>query len=84
LADTWTSAATVNDERTIRNKGATNSQDGFYAISQSYVYASGALVTSAVDTTADVSIVLTAQKATAGDSVTLKGWRAELYRPDIA
>lgn len=43
----------------------------------------GALGTSAVDTTGAVNILLTAEKADASDTVTLEGYTIFLKRPDI-
>lgn len=42
------------------------------------------ITTLAVDTTADVTILITAQKGTAGDTMTLEGYSITLTRPDIS
>lgn len=62
----------------ISNRGATNSQVGY--VDAPAGTPSPTLVTSSVDTTAATSIVITAQKGTAGDTVTLEHYDAILYR----
>ncbi len=42
------------------------------------------LSTASIDTTADVTVLITAQKGTAGDTMTLEGYTITLTRPDIA
>lgn len=63
----------------IRNRNATNSQVGY---SRYDVYAGAGILTSsltsAVDTTAATSIVITCQKATAGETCTLESFLVEL------
>lgn len=48
-----------------------------------YGATTAAVSTLAIDTTANVTILITGQKATAGDTFTLEGYRIMLTRPDI-
>lgn len=61
----------------IANRGATNSQYGNG--NSGFVAATGAGVTSAVDTTAAVDITLTAQLGNAADTITLESYHVVLW-----
>jgi hypothetical protein len=79
LAPSIASSAGQTGRSRLSNRGLTNSQvgaafDGFLSTGPS---------TSAADTTASTTAVITAQKATAGDTITLESWMAQLFRPDI-
>lgn len=66
-------------EVTISNRNATNSQEGAQiSFVNSALLASSTTTTSAVDTTAATTIVITGQKATAGDTLTLESYLVEL------
>jgi hypothetical protein len=67
----------------IANRGVANSQVGYPAGSAATVYgpSGNGVVTSAVDTAAATTIVISCQKATAGDTITLEGYTVELIKP---
>lgn len=68
----------------IRNRNATNSQVGFTNATFGAIgTTTGTATTCAVDTTAAVSLTLTGQKASAGETLTLESYTVELLRPDI-
>lgn len=79
------SAANGTDSRVtiiIGNRGATNSQHGHaLGYSSGVGIFNGGISTSAVDTTAATSIVISAQKANAGDTITLESYIVELIKP---
>lgn len=77
----WTTQLAVAGSTTIANRNATNSQVGQTLISSTVASAlnpATAPVTSAVDTTAATTVVITGQKATAGDALTLESYLVEL------
>lgn len=78
LSTTQTTNSSFSDIRSVTNRNATNSQVG--ANSGAAVYgASGVNVaTSAVDTTAAVSVLLTAQLANTGEHIKLEWYRFTL------
>lgn len=61
----------------IANRGATNSQSGSN-ISGIYSTSSGAAVTSSVDTTAAVTILITGQNGLGSDTITLESYFVEV------
>jgi hypothetical protein len=63
-------------ELVIGNRGVTNSQIGN---SSTGFVAASAVVTSAVDTTASVDIVITGQLITAGDTLRIESYQVILY-----
>lgn len=68
----------------IANRAATNSQIGDGGNGTGgWAPGTGADVTSAIDTTAVVPIVLSGELANGGDSITLNAYRVTLTRPDI-
>lgn len=62
----------------IQNRGATNSQYGFGASQAPFQAQVAAPITSAVDTTAATTIVITGQKAVGTDTITLESVLVEL------
>lgn len=64
----------------IGNKGATNSQGGGYTELRNAALSQDYSITSAVDTTAATTVVITGQKAVAGETLTLVGYTAEILR----
>lgn len=62
----------------VANRGATNSQMGSFPTTASFNASSVAMPTSSVDTTAAFNIYLTGLLASAGDSVSIEGYLAEL------
>lgn len=65
----------------IANRGATNSQVGFASAATNGglgVSSASANVTSSVDTTAATTVVITGQKASAGETLTLESYLVEL------
>ncbi len=62
----------------ISNRNATNSQVGHVAATGGLGGATGGIVTAAVDTTAATTIVITGQKATLGETLTLEQYIIEV------
>jgi hypothetical protein len=66
----------------IQNKGAANSQSGWgYGVANNTGIFAPARVTSAVDTSVATTLVITGQKALAGETLTLESWSVELLLP---
>lgn len=67
----------------INNRNATNSQAGnsLGTDSSGGALSGGAIVTSSVDTTASTTIVISGQKATGTDTLTLEGYLVEVIKP---
>ena len=65
----------------IRNRGAANSQIGFTPSSIPFNTSTGANITSAIDTSAAQTFVITGQKASAGETITLESYLVELILP---
>lgn len=63
----------------IHNRNATNSQVANGIAQTNWASGGSAVVTSAVDTTADVTILITGQLANAGDTMTLESWMVEIF-----
>lgn len=64
------------------NRNATNSQvGGSSAHNVQFTVTTNAAITASVDTTAATTIVLTAEKATGGDTMTLESYSCELIIP---
>ena len=81
LAYNAASTNLMQNQVIIRNRNSQSSQVGFYQ-SQPNSFSnpgSGAIQTAAIDTSASADIVIRAQKATAGDTVTLESYLVELY-----
>lgn len=72
-----TAAATFHDGVVIQNKNATNAQEGASAggLATNFGAATGPAPTSAIDTTAACEVVLSGQKETSGDTLTLLSYR---------
>ena len=80
LAVTATTSSLFADVREIANRGAANSQVTKSSGVQ-FGTSSGAVVTGAIDTTAATTLVLTGQKASAGETLTLESYLVELILP---
>ena len=80
LVVTMTTSTTLQHMALITNRGATNSQVG-YANGQPFSTSTTAVATSAVDTTAATDVVVTCQKASAGETCTLERYVVELIVP---
>lgn len=79
MTSTQTAQATLRDQREISNRNAQNSQVGAMSgTSGGFGLSTSAVVTSAVDTTADTTVVVTGQKASAGEALTLESYMVEL------
>ena len=65
----------------IANLNATNSQKGQVEAQGATTLFVGPAVTAAVDTTATTTLLITAQKGTAGDTITLESYLVELILP---
>jgi hypothetical protein len=77
------SQASFSQQTYIANRGAANSQVG-PANNQTFggwAATGTAVTTSAVDTTAATTVVISGQKATAGDTMTLESYLVELIKP---
>ena len=77
---TVTTATTLHNVTEITNRDATNSQVG-YANGQPFSTSTTAVATASVDTTADTSVVITCQKASAGEVCTLERYLVEVIKP---
>jgi hypothetical protein len=74
------SAATARQSQWVGNRGALNSQISHHPIIPiSQQGAAPALSLSSVNTAADIQIVLSAQLAVAGDTITLESYRITVY-----
>lgn len=76
------SIAVLTAHRYIFNRGAQNSQVAAPTDVNGYGTSTGALVTSAVDTAQDFTLVLSGQKATGGDTLRLDAYSVEVL-PDF-
>jgi hypothetical protein len=63
----------------IANRGATNSQTGHASGNLGYGLATGARVDAAVDTTADVNLLLTGTLGVGTDTLTLESYTVRVY-----
>lgn len=66
----------------VANRGAANSQVGAGTSNTGYISAGSAIVTSAVDTDEDVTILITGQLANAGETITLEGYIVTVFPLD--
>lgn len=76
-----TTSVGLYQQTMIANRNATNSQVGFASAGTAGGWglsSASANVTSAVDTTAATSVVITGQKASAGETLTLESYLVEL------
>lgn len=74
-----TTTASFATIKTIRNRGAANSQVGESdAAANSFTATTDAVTTSAIDTTAVTTIVISGQKASSGETLTLEAYTVEL------
>lgn len=76
------SAVSLRQFTQFANRGVSNSQvGGSSAHNVQFTNTTNAAITAAVDTSAATTIVLTAEKATAGDTLTLESYSVELILP---
>lgn len=73
-----TTQQTFRNQAIIGNRNATNSQVGLATGTSAYGSGAGAVVTAAIDTSADTTFVLTCQKATGTETCTLESYTVEL------
>lgn len=80
---TATANATYSDVRIVRNRNAANSQVAWGASSGvgGHAFSTGAVTTGAIDTSIAQTIVITGQKALAGETLTLESYLVELLLP---
>lgn len=78
---TVTTTVNINDMRIISNRGAANSQVSPGANSASFGQSNTGIVTAAIDTSAATTLVITGQKASAGETLTLDDYLVELLIP---
>lgn len=78
-----TAAAAWKDERHISNVNATNAQKSQLASAAGANTLGGSPTTGTLDTTAATTLVITGQKATGSETLTLESYRVTLTRPDI-
>jgi hypothetical protein len=71
---TATTTATTQAYTRIANRGATNSQVTYASAGTGFGLIAGAVVTSAIDTTADVAITITGQKTSSGETIKLESY----------
>jgi hypothetical protein len=77
------SIAVLTAHRYIFNRGAENSQVSGPTDTNGYGTSTGAVVTSAIDTTQAFDLVISGQKATGGDTLRLEGYSCEVL-PDFS
>lgn len=84
LEATQTTTATYSDRRSIQNRGAANSQIGWAATATAggAGASTSAVTTGSIDTSAATTLVITGQKASAGETITLERYLVELIIPD--
>jgi hypothetical protein len=75
---TVTTSASTHSLARICNRGA-SSQVAFASATSGVGSSSGAPATAAIDTTAATSITLTAQLASAGETITLESYIVKVY-----
>lgn len=83
--DLWGALSVASQARycfdgVIQNRGATNSQVAHFMYGAT-AFASAAAATASIDTSAPTTLVITAQKATGTDTVTLESYYAALWLP---
>ena len=83
--DLWGALSVASQARyqfdgVIQNRNATNSQVAHFMFGATSL-ANAAVATAAIDTSAPTTLVITAQKATAGDTVTLESYYVALWLP---
>jgi hypothetical protein len=80
LASTTTTTATLSDFRKIRNRNSASAQIGNTAggAGSTFGTTASAVTTSSVDTTAAVDLVISAQLASAGETITLESYEVWL------
>lgn len=78
LSHVATTTALAKNSASVMNRGATNSQ---YTEATTITAAAiaQAVGTAAIDTTADVTLAITGQKASAGETITLEGYTVKVY-----
>lgn len=81
LGQTLTTSLTATDLRWIANRGAANSQIGPQSGLAQLGSSTSAHQTSAIDTAAATTLVITGQKASAGETLTLESYLVELILP---
>lgn len=77
LGAIFTTTAGARFQQTIANKGSAASQKG-WASSAAFGSFPSAFVTSAIDTSAATTLVISAQLANTGETITLEGYTVEL------
>lgn len=80
LAGVFTTSAQLALQCRITNAGTTNSQVGIGGNFVGYSGTTAAVVTSAVDTTSDVTLLITGQKATGAEALTLESYSVKVFR----
>lgn len=80
-SNTLTTSQSVQDVKIIQNRNNTGSQVGSSTTLGGFSNSSVATVTSSVDTTADVDIVISGQLANSADTLTLERYLVELLVP---
>lgn len=80
LEATLTASVTYHDLRSIRNRGAANSQVGWAATATAggHAASTSAASTGTIDTSAATTVVITGQKANSGETLTLEAYTVEL------
>lgn len=81
LALVNTTAASLMNIKVIQNRGAANSQVSFNSASGGNNTTTGAVTTGSIDTSAAQTLVITGQKASSGETLTLESYLVELILP---
>lgn len=81
LAYGATTSVASQAQNTVRNRNSTSSQIGYASAStSSFTSTASAVTTSTVDTTAETTIVITGQKASGAETITLESYLVELIK----
>jgi len=78
----FTTVVSIQDRRVLMNRGLQTSQLGIDPASANAQSTAAANFAGVINTAQDTTLVITGQKQTAGENLTLEGFICELYRPD--
>lgn len=78
FSNNMTTTGNLLATRIIQNRGAQNSQVSSSGIANTFGTGTGAVVTSAVDTSASWDLVISGQLANSGETITLESYTVEL------
>lgn len=76
----WTTTAAARLKGEVANRGAVNSQVGGQESLTTAAGVTAVVTTSAIDTSVATSLVITGQKASSGETLTLESYLVELFQ----